>query len=159
MKKETPVNDYKYELINYTLVFLTLILLAPALKQLLYEPSKDWMRAIAPYKHPWVTSLMQLFATLGDGEFFFFIGAMFYVFGNPTDFVYLTLCFLVNLHWANVLKPLYHHSRPYYDDLSLAPEKEVGNCSGEFGSPSSHALMAGQFIPTILLFIRGRSWF
>lgn len=109
----------------------------------MYEPSKDWIRAFAPYKRPWLTDIMQLFAVLGDGEFFFFIGTSCFVFGDPIDFVYLTFCFLVNLHWANMLKPLFHHSRPYYDDLSLAPEPEAHNCSGEFGSPSSHALMAG----------------
>lgn len=109
-----------------------------------------------PYKRPWLTNLMQICAALGDGDFYFFTGALFYVFGNPIDFVYLTICLITGTHWSNFLKPLFRHSRPYYDDLKLAPDQEIGNCSGEFGSPSGHALMAGQWIVTFLLFVHSR---
>lgn len=100
--------------------------------------------------------MMRIAATIGDGDFYFFVSCMFYLFGNPVDFLYLAISFLVCLHWNNTLKPLLHHSRPYYDDLSLGEEPEMGGCSGEFGSPSSHSLLAAQFIPTFLLFMRGK---
>jgi membrane-associated phospholipid phosphatase len=78
---------------------------------------------------------------------------MFFVFGDPVDFVYLSICLLYSLHWGNFLKPLLHDSRPYYDDITLA-EHESGNCSGEFGNPSGHAFIAAMFIPTFLLLLR-----
>ena len=94
---------------------------------------------------------------MGDGDFYFLCASLFYIFGRPIDFTYLAMCYLVNMHWLNVLKPLLHHSRPQYDDVSLA-EINRGDCAAEFGNPSGHALLASQFILTTVLFIREDRW-
>lgn len=143
---------------SYLLVAFGLIATAPTLKQLLYEPSKEWIRALAPYRRPWLNQLNHLFADLGDGDFFFFVGCMFFVLNDPVDFVYLTMCFLYSLHWGNFLKPLFHHSRPYYDDITLAETQDTGSCSIEYGNPSGHAYMAGLFIPLFLLTVRDKKF-
>ena len=38
-----------------------------------------------------------------------------------------------------VLKPLFMHTRPIFDDPNLA-DQYYKDCSGEFGTPSGHAL-------------------
>jgi membrane-associated phospholipid phosphatase len=80
---------------------------------------------------------------------------MFFVVSDPVDFVYLTTILLVSFHWNNFLKPILHDSRPYYDDITLT-EPESGNCAGEFGNPSAHALMAAAFIPSFILLMRDK---
>jgi hypothetical protein len=39
----------------------------PMMKELLYEPSMGWIKAINPYKTPFLTSVMQFYSVSGDG--------------------------------------------------------------------------------------------
>lgn len=50
-------DDFKQIVLNYCLIAVTLVLIAPFLKQLLYENSKQWMRQLAPYKQPWLSEI------------------------------------------------------------------------------------------------------
>jgi len=129
------------------------MVLAVPLKECLYERSKDWMRALAPYKNPKITSVIQVFSYIGDGDFYFYVASFFYIFGKNEDFTYLSASFLSALQLCNFMKAFYHHSRPQYDDLSLA-DMNVGSCAGEFGNPSGHSLLSCQFIPTMILFCK-----
>lgn len=42
-----------------------------------------------------------------------------------------------------LLKPVFHMSRPYFDNISLG-DTILKDCSAEFGNPSAHSIMAGQ---------------
>ena len=146
-------SDFWAQLSQYALWLLVLMVLAIPLKECLYERSKDWMRALAPYKNPNITNVIQVFSYIGDGDFFFYVASFFYIFGKNEDFIYLSVTFLCALQLCNLLKAFYHHSRPQYDDVTLA-DINVGSCAGEFGNPSGHSLLSCQFIPTLILFCK-----
>lgn len=146
-------HDFWYELKDYAAFLFVLMILAYPLHDCLYERSKDWMRLLAPYKHPKVTEFIQVFSVIGDGDFFFYVASIFYIFGKTTDFMYLVTSYLMTLMICIILKSFYHASRPQYDDISLA-DINVGSCAGEFGNPSGHSLLSSQFIFTFILFCK-----
>ena len=133
------------------MAFAAIICLAPLLQKLLYDRSKDWIRQIIPYKRQWMTLIMQLFSIIGDGEPFFYVMALIYSRGAIFDFSYLCCCFLFSIFWISTLKSGLHHSRPQFDDASLADEN-YGSCAGEFGNPSGHSLIGTSFCLTIVLY-------
>ena len=144
------------QLAGYSLVALLIILSVPTLQNIFYEQSKVWLRQVEPYKTAQMTGLMQLLSVMGDGEFFFYmIIAVCYGRGKTYDYCYLSTCFILNYHWGNMLKQALHHSRPQFDDPTLAHEN-YGDCASEFGNPSGHMLATTQFFITLNLFYKDK---
>ena len=136
---------------------MLIILCVPTLQNIFYEQSKVWLRQVEPYKTSQMTGLMQLLSVMGDGEFFFYmIIAVCYGRGKTYDYCYLSTCFILNYHWGNMLKQALHHSRPQFDDPTLAHEN-YGDCASEFGNPSGHMLATTQFFITLILFYKDKN--
>jgi len=55
----------------------------------------------------------------------------------------------LGLFFCYSLKPIYHESRPFFDDITLG-DMNIKDCSAEFGNPSAHSILAGQ-IPLVLM--------
>jgi hypothetical protein len=69
-----------------------------------------------------VRELLEVFKFLSgfrDGEFYAYIIVILYARGLSYDFSFLLTCFFLNLHWQNILMPLWQDSRPIIDDSSL----------------------------------------
>jgi len=84
---------------------------------------------------------MQFYSVLFDGDYCVWFCGILLVFGYATDYIYLMICFELNLHFLSLLKTVLHDSRPQFDEPSLAVVN-AGVCAAEFGNPSGHTIIA-----------------
>ena len=91
---------------------IVILLSAPLMRELLYEWSKDFIRALVPYRQAWLTTIMQFYSVLFDGEYIVVFCGVMLSFGFAIDYIYLMICFNLNLHFLSLLKTVYHDSRP-----------------------------------------------
>mmetsp|Transcript_18013 Transcript_18013/g.24150 ORF Transcript_18013/g.24150 Transcript_18013/m.24150 type:complete len:226 (+) Transcript_18013:212-889(+) len=118
----------------------------------LYEPSKQFIRALKPYHSDALTDTMNVFSVLGDGEVFFYFSMAFFATGNRRAFIFTSSTYTVTIYFLSWLKLQFHSSRPQFDDPTLGIVNGSVFCSGEFGNPSGHALCASGFTLTLLSF-------
>jgi len=92
---------------------------------------------------------MYLYSDLGAGEPYYVLIVLFWSKSKNTKLEnsqytanYLMSCFFVGLFFCYSLKPIYHESRPFFDDITLG-DMNIKDCSAEFGNPSAHSIMAG----------------
>jgi len=118
--------------------------------ELMYERSKDHIEWLQPYKQPWLDSIMHLLSFLGQGDpyayFFIFIWALKINNKNANsqyEINYFMISLFAGMNVSYLLKPVFHMSRPYFDNISLG-DTILKDCSAEFGNPSAHSVMAGQ---------------
>ena len=137
-------------LLKYLIVIAIILASVPLLQDQLYLRSLDYIRALKPYHTPFLTKLMNFVSAVGDGEPYVMIMAAFLIFGGEYVFTYMTCAFFMNQHWINFLKTAIGHSRPQFDDPTLGVVNESEQCSGEFGNPSGHSLMASCVIVVAL---------
>ena len=138
---------------RYIVTIIVILLSAPFLRELLYERSKDLIRALVPYRQPWITSIMQFYSVLFDGEYIVVFCGVMLSLGFAKDYIYLMICFNLNLHFLSLLKTVYHDSRPQFDEPSLAVMNE-GVCAAEFGNPSGHTILAAHFFVQASLYYK-----
>lgn len=62
---------------------------------------------------------------------------------------YFFITLILSLVLMMILKPLFMHTRPLFDDPSLA-DQSYKDCSGEFGMPSGHALNFTTYLLVIM---------
>ena len=98
-----------------------------------------------------------MFSFIGDGDFYFYFIMVIWSLGkwnNESNYMYetnyLSMALLMGTSLSYILKSLFHHSRPFFDDLALG-DTVMKDCACEFGNPSGHSLNATQFTVTIIL--------
>jgi membrane-associated phospholipid phosphatase len=101
---------------------------------------------------------MQTMSYLGDGDLYFYTIVIVWSMGiwkpnvsslYEANYFSLTLVMAVGL--SNILKSVFHSSRPYFDDILLG-DTVMRDCAAEFGNPSGHSLLAVSFCLNILWF-------
>ena len=93
-----------------------------------------------------------MFSYSGQGEvpFFIFVAIWSYKWNNKSSWEartfinFMVMCYLWTSFHMYALKSLFHGSRPYLEDISLADSTIMETCSAEFGSPSGHSILATQ---------------
>ena len=153
---EDEVAKDQHSLWSYIVVLGLMVLSVPGMADLLYDRSSDFIRALKPYQTGELTKLMNWFSFLGDGEILFMTLILMAVYGLSYDYKFFAMGFAGAMHWINWLKLQFHHSRPQFDDPRLGIINESAYCSGEFGNPSGHALMASECVLTCLFFYIGQ---
>ena len=78
---------------QYIVTIVIILLSVPLMRNLLYESSKDIIRALVPYRQDWFTNIMQIYSVLFDGEYCVWFCGFLLVFGFATDYIYLMICF------------------------------------------------------------------
>ena len=84
---------------------------------------------------------MRLISNLGEGHYYGWVYMFLLSIGSTYEFNYFIMVFTSTLYFNHLLKTSQHQPRPYFDDPKLA-DPNLKDCSGEFGNPSAHALMA-----------------
>lgn len=160
-----PVSNHGW-IAKYLGLFLLGILIQPILESLLYEFSIAHIKTIdrsSNFKY-----LMHMFSYSGQGEvpFFIYVAIWAYKFDNKrswearTFINFMVLCFMWTSFHMFALKSLFHGSRPYLDDISLADSTIMETCSAEFGSPSGHSILATQgFLQVFWYFSKSKKGF
>lgn len=157
MKKHAKNESFKLTApwYKYIVTLAVILMMVPVLRSLLYERSVDFIRFLVPYRQPWLTSIMQFYSFTFDGDYCVWFCGFLLVFGYPNDYIFLMICFQLNLHFINFLKTAIHDSRPQFDDLSIGVSNS-GSCAAEFGNPSGHAILAAHaFLQASLLYKEG----
>ena len=129
----------------YLLSVLVVELFVPAFHTALYEPTKDHIRWLIPLKTPWLDNLMYFMSFIGDGEPYFYAIMVNWAYckwsrtsTNMFEANYFLLVFLSSNCVCQLLKSLYSHSRPYFDDITLG-DTVFKDCATEYGNPSGHS--------------------
>ena len=122
--------------------------------EMLYERSKMHILSIKDYKTPVMDAYMRLFSFLGDGDCQYFFIVLVWARGHwnkkstgAYESDYFGMVFSISVNISYILKSYFHHSRPIFDDLSLA-DTHMKDCAVEFGNPSGHSVNAITFIYT-----------
>lgn len=139
------------------MIVLALIILAsPFLSELYYEKSKEHIVWVQQYKTPFFDSIMHLFSDLGEGNPYFYAFVILWAtnkntkYGNASyEMNYFIMALVGATQMSYILKPTFHMSRPYFDNIDLG-DTIMKDCSAEFGNPSGHSLLAGQTPLTVL---------
>ena len=91
---------------------------------------------------------MYVMSFLGDGEPYFYAIMLNWAYSKWNrystymyDTNYFLLVFLSSNCVCQVLKSLFSHSRPYFDDITLG-DIVFKDCATEYGNPSGHSQMA-----------------
>ena len=99
---------------------------------------------------------MHLFSDLGEGNPYFYAFVILWAtnkntkYGNASyESNYLIFALVSATQMSYILKPTFHMSRPYFDNITLG-DTIMKDCSAEFGNPSGHSLLAGQTPLTVL---------
>ena len=150
--------NHQSKIYNYLAVLGLIMAQAPFLHDLLYERSKEHILWLQQYKTPQLDSFMQTMSYLGDGDLYFYIIVIIWSLGrwNPKtsslyEANYFSLTFVMSQGLSNILKGVYHSSRPFFDNILLA-DTDMRDCAAEFGNPSGHSLNAVGVCLTILWF-------
>ena len=95
---------------------------------------------------------MYIFSDIGEADNLYFIIVIIWLMNYNSKTVtqqyitsYLSFSIVVTIVMMFFLKPMFGHSRPFLDDISLADTSYL-DCPGEFGSPSGHALNTTSFL-------------
>jgi len=69
---------------RYIVTIIIILLSVSVMRDLLYESSKDVIRALVPYRQKWITSIMQAYSVVFDGDYCVWFCGFMLVFGFAT---------------------------------------------------------------------------
>lgn len=145
-------------LLSYLAQAVALCLLVNPLHDLLYDHTIDYIRWLQPRKTPALDYLMYAFSIIGEADNLFLIIVLIWALNYNSKSLtqqyavnYLSISLVVTTVMMFFLKPLFGHSRPFLDDISIADTYYL-DCPGEFGSPSGHALNTTAFLLVLMWF-------
>lgn len=144
---------FHFEMVGlFVIIHIAIFFLMPYLESYLYDYSVEHIKYIKELKTPLSDNVMQVVSILGIGEMWFFIMNLYWavIFRNENSsearyFInFIMISYNISLFFMFIYKTYFHASRPYFDDYSLADTNLKEPCSGEFGNPSGHSIIATQ---------------
>ena len=147
----------------YCSILLVILCSVPAFEWLLYSFSIEHIKSIKPFRDQYTltTQIIHMFSYAAEGLVLFMILLMYwsitciYSLEKATRFVNFSCIALFQAgNFLFMLKIIFHHSRPYLDNFTLADTniKEL-SCSAEFGNPSGHMLTSTHLVLSMYWYI------
>lgn len=150
-------------LMAYFSIFLVICCSVPMFEWLLYSFSIEHIKSIKPFRDQYTltSKIIHFFSYAAEGDVLFITNLVYwsitctYSRDRATRFINFSILTQFQSGIALfLLKPIFHHSRPYLDNFILADTnfKEL-SCSAEFGNPSGHMLTSTQLVLTMYWYI------
>ena len=96
----------------FCIAITSIIVAVPFLQDSLYDWSLEFIRSLKPYHTQNLTTVMNVFAFIGDGELLFLQYFVLIILGRTKDYIFGTISLIFALHFINWLKLQIRHSRP-----------------------------------------------
>ena len=154
-----PRNGEKHQgiklLTKFMIALAIIIAIGNLLEMYLYQKSNEYFKLMSPYKTPVMTEILRFFSNLGEGDPYMIGQLLIAAYGSVYEYNYFSMCFCATLWIGSLLKTAHHSPRPYFDEPSMI-DGDLHDCAGEYGNPSAHALMAGQYFLMLSLYYKDK---